>query len=247
MPLNLRLGSRRLHAGWPWLLLTLSGVVLFHSLGVWQWHRAAEKRLLQQAFVRGGAQVEPLGSSPVAALPRYTQIRVEGRYDPLHQFLLDNISRDGRAGYEVLTPLHLADQRTLLVNRGWVPLVGGARNLLPDVALRADADVELIGRLDDLPVAGLQTGHAAPQADAGWPMLTSFPTAAELGAALQRTVEPRQLLLAADAPDGFRRDWQPASSGFPPERHEAYAIQWWTLGALAVVLFFTLNLRRTDR
>jgi len=244
LPLNLRPGLRRLQAGWPWLLLALAGVALFHSLGLWQWHRADEKRALQEAFARGSAEVQPLGSRSSAELPRYTQLQVSGRYDLQHQFLLDNIIRDGHAGYEVLTPLRLPDQRTLLVNRGWVPLAGGGRSALPDISLQAGGDVTITGRLDDLPVSGLREGHAPPLTDAHWPKLTSFPATAELAAALQRPVEPRQLLLAADAPDGYHRDWQPASAGFPPERHVAYAIQWWTLGGLVIVLFLVLNLKK---
>lgn len=243
MPLSLRLGSRRLHAAWYWLLLVMAGAALFYSLGLWQWHRAGEKRALQQAFNQGATGVQWLGQNSSATLPRYARVRVSGRYDTQHQFLLDNVIRNGRAGYEVLTPLRLADQRTLLVNRGWLPLVGGARSVLPDIALQA-SDVTIEGLLDELPVSGLREGRAAPSTDANWPKLTSFPTAAELGTALGTPLEPRQLLLSANAADGYRRDWQPASIGFGPERHIAYAVQWWSLGVLAVVLFFALNLKR---
>ncbi len=48
-----------------------------------------------------------------------------------HQFLLDNMTHAGRAGYEVLTPLLLDDGRVLLVNRGWLPLPDGRRDELP--------------------------------------------------------------------------------------------------------------------
>ncbi len=243
MPLSLRLGSRRLHAAWYWLLLAVAGAALFYWLGLWQWHRAEQKRELQQAFSRGSDAVQWLGQSDSAALPRYARVRVSGRYDPQHQFLLDNIIRDGRAGYQVLTPLRRPDQPTLLVNRGWLPLTDGGRSVLPDVSLQA-GDVTIEGLLDKLPVSGLREGRAAPSTDATWPKLTSFPTADELGTALGLPVEPRQLLLAASAPDGYRRDWQPASAGFGPERHIAYAVQWWSLGALVVVLFFALNLQR---
>ena len=62
------------------------------------------------------------------------RISVAGRWDAARQFLLDNRTRDGRAGYEVLTPLQLDDGRWLIVNRGWVSF-SGYRERLPDIAI----------------------------------------------------------------------------------------------------------------
>jgi cytochrome oxidase assembly protein ShyY1 len=80
----------------------------------------------------------------------------------------------------------------------------------------------------------------------GWPRVTSFPQTADLSAALGRPLEPRQLLLEADQPGGYLRNWQPASASFPPERHQAYAVQWWSLAALAAGLFLYTNLTRRN-
>jgi surfeit locus 1 family protein len=226
-------------------LLTLTALVIAIQLGRWQWHRADEKRALLASFAAGSMPPGPLAGRPVASLARYARVTADGQYLD-QQFLLDNISRDGRAGYEVLTPLLLSDGRTLLVNRGWITQPGGDRQKLPEVTLVPGANPGRVsGRLDDLPVAGLALGHAPPAEGPDWPKLTSFPTSGELAAALKRQVEPRQLLLDADQPFGFRRDWQPANAGFSPERHLAYAVQWWGLGALATTLYLILNLRRS--
>jgi surfeit locus 1 family protein len=205
-------------------------------------------RAIAAAFTAGNGPAAPLGAASTAALPRYARVTVPGVYDAGHQFLLDNMIHHGTAGYEVLTPLRLADGRLLLVNRGWLPLPQGRRDRMPDVALArapaADAAVTVEGRLDTLPVAGLASGVVPPGADAHWPKRTSFPTSRQLGAALNSRIEPQQLLLAADQPQGYARDWQPASAGFGPERHLSYAIQWWGLGALSLFLFFFLNTKR---
>ncbi len=227
--------------------LALAGVLLFAQLGRWQWHRAAEKRALAAAFVAGSENfTTALGSRPTAALARYTQVRVRGRYDDAHQFLLDNMSHEGHTGYQVLTPLRLGDGRVLLVNRGWLPLPGGRRDTLPDISLPDLGTVDIGGRLDELPVNGLAMGRAAPVQDAAWPKRTSFPTAAQLGAALGQEVEPRQLLLGAGEPQGFARAWQSGGGGFGPERHVAYAFQWWGLGALVLFLYFFMNIEPRD-
>ncbi|MFO1400363.1 MAG: SURF1 family protein [Steroidobacteraceae bacterium] len=244
MALRVPLGQRELRGPWWALLLTLAGVALFGALGHWQWRRAEEKRALVAAFASGGGTAEALGARGTVALPRYREIGVRGRYDATHQFLLDNSSRGPAPGYEVLTPFELEDGRWLLVNRGWLPLVAGARARLPDIAFAAGDLRSLRGRLDELPVAGIAAGRQPPAPGGAWPRLTSFPRSAELAAALGHALEPRQLLLAADVPDGYRREWQGAGSGFGPERHIAYAVQWWGLALLALVLYLFMNLRK---
>jgi surfeit locus 1 family protein len=227
-------------------VLAAGAMVGFAQLGLWQWHRADQKRAQQSAFVAGMAALPvALEQQSLASLPRYAHVALRGRYDTAHQFLLDNISRDGRAGYEALTPLQLLDGRVLLVNRGWLPLPEGSRARLPDIALGENAAAEraLSARVDELPVSGLASGRAPPPNDGPWPRLTSFPLANELANALRQPVELRQLLLDADQPDGYRRDWQAASAGFGPERHMAYAIQWWSLGALVLVIYVYMNVR----
>jgi surfeit locus 1 family protein len=245
LPLHLQLGSREFRASGLMTLLAIAGIAVFILLGRWQWHRADQKRAALASFETGAtSQIQALGDRPLASIARYSRITVSGRYQGEHQFLLDNIGRDGRAGYEVLTPLTLADGRTLLVNRGWIALRDGGRERLPDIMLPAAGELSVTGRVDELPVAGLSLGHAAPTIGPDWPKLTSFPTSAELGAALGRSVEPRQLLLDAGLPAGYRRDWQPANVGFGPERHVAYAVQWWSLAMLVAVLYVVINLRR---
>jgi surfeit locus 1 family protein len=242
--LHVTLGNRTLRASWGMTLLALAGAALFLQLGRWQWHRAAEKRALATAFASGSLHSEPLGARSTSAMPRYARVSVRGTYDSAHQFLLDNIIHDGQAGYEALTPLKLADGRILLVNRGWLPLPQGRRDTLPDLTLAAGETIEVSGRLDALPVAALASGTVPPTSEGSWPKRSSFPSSAQLGAALQASVEAQQLLLDADQPAGYLRDWQPASAGFGPERHQAYAIQWWGLGALCLFLYFFLNVKR---
>jgi surfeit locus 1 family protein len=222
-------------------LLTLAALLLFISLGRWQWHRAQHKQALAADFGAGGQSVSDLGARATSDLARYMQLRLQGSYDGAHQFVLDNMSHDGRPGYEVLTPLHLTDGRIVIVNRGWVPLTA-SRSQLPQVALDSSAPQTPVGRLDDLPVAGIALGHVPPAAGAQWPKLTSFPTMADLSAALGQPLQSRQLLLNADQPLGYLRDWHP--SGIGPERHLSYAIQWWAFGALALGLYGYMNWRR---
>jgi surfeit locus 1 family protein len=168
LPLTFEIGRFRWSATWPMTLLTLAALLLFVRLGLWQWHRAQHKQELAADFGAGGQSVVDLGARAVSELPRYAQLRLQGSYDGEHQFLLDNMSHDGRPGYEVLTPLRLTDGRTVVVNRGWLPLTA-SRSQLPQVALDSPGPQAPVGRLDDLPVAGIALGHVPPAAAAPWP------------------------------------------------------------------------------
>ena len=224
------------------LVVTLAACALFATLGVWQWHRGVYRQAVWERFQHDTSAPQAVAGAALAALPRFTRVRVRGSFDAEHQILLDNRSRDGRPGYEVLTPLSLEDGRTtLLVNRGWVAF-SGYRDRLPDVTVVTEPVVTLDGRLDQLPTAGLAAGRAAPAAEGPWPRVTSFPTPAELSAVLGRAVADQQLLLDPLSGPGFERRWQPP--GVEPTRNFSYAIQWWSFGAIALGLFVFLNLKR---
>lgn len=223
--------------------LTLVLLLLFIGLGRWQWGRGDYKAELREQFVAGQGPATPLDARSTMDLPRFARVSVQGRWDGQRQFLLDNRTRDGRAGYEVLTPLQLPDGRWLLVNRGWLPF-GGFRDQLPDVDLSAAAAtaqrVTVVGRVDELPSAGLESGRAAPPQTGGWPRVTTYPTMQQLGAVLGApAIEARQLLLDADAAEGYQRDWQPP--GMVPEKHWSYAIQWWSFAVVLLLLYLSLN------
>ena len=226
----------------PWLLALLAAVaiVAFVALGRWQWHRGVERAVQWQAFASAGEAL-PAGSRDLTTLPRFQRVTLTGRYDPVHQFVLDNRSRDGRPGYEVLTPLVLTDGRAVLVNRGWLPF-SGYRDRLPQIGFDAAASVTVLGRLDNLPAAGLESGRSGPRPGSVWPKLVSFPTPEELAGALGRKLERRIVLLDAGAPHGYAREWRPP--GVEPGRHYSYAAQWWSFAALTALLWIVLALRR---
>jgi len=245
MPLRLPLGNRQLSIAWPWLLVTLCVCALFVSLGRWQWHRG-EQRQQQRQQVQAALEAAPVSLVDAATLarqPRNARVRVTGKLDGVRQVLLDNISRDGKPGYEVLTPLRLADGGLLLVNRGWLPF-DGYRNHIPDLNLPPDPGTEFAGRLDVLPVPGVQRTPSAAElaAPAQWPPVVSFPTAAQLSGWLREPVSDQVLLLDADSGPGWQRQW--SLPGIAPERHYSYAIQWWSFAALAVGLLLGLNIRK---
>jgi surfeit locus 1 family protein len=234
-------GSRTFATSWLMTVLTAAACITFVYLGRWQWHRGDLRDAEAVEFAQGSEAPVPLGNRSPSAVERFQRVRVRGRYDAAHQFLLDNRSLDGRPGYEVLTPLDRPEGATLLVDRGWVPFTG-YRDKLPDISFTPAPLDEVVGRVDELPSAGLQSGRAAPDAKAPWPKVTTYPSAAELVEALGRPAEARILLLDARAANGYVREWQPP--GLPSIRHWSYAVQWWAFAVLAAALWLIMGFRQ---
>jgi len=231
---------RRFRPGLPATLFTTFFLPLLLVLGTWQLNRAEEKQALFDDFAAGGAAVALDASSPgLDGLRRYAPVQADGSYLGARQFLLDNMVEDGQAGYRVLTPLSLAEGVAVLVDRGWVP-----RDFSSDVAPLIDVGAEprtVSGKLDRLPRPGIQLETTlAP----GWPKVVQFPSRDELEKALGLDLVPGLVLLDADQPDGFRRNWRP--SDFGPERHIGYAVQWFALAITLVVLFLAWSFRKSD-
>lgn len=225
---------RQFTAGlWP-TVFTVVGVVILASLGTWQTHRGFEKQALFAAFARGDSPAAPYGAA--GGQDRYTHVRVEGRYVPARQLLLDNMTHDGRIGYRVLTPLRTT-LGIVLVDRGWIP-APPRRDQWPDLAV-SDALRTVTGRIDQLPRAGI---NLAASDGAGWPRRLSYPDLATVRRVYGEAVDPAIILLDASANDGYLRDWKPG--GLPPERHFGYAVQWYGLALALAVIYVVINLKR---
>ena len=180
------------------------------ALGNWQSRRADEKRA---------------AAHPVA---------LEGEFAAQHTVFLENKTRRGRHGFEVITPLHLrGSDAHVLINRGW--LEGGqTRDALPEVPTPA-GNVHIEGlALERLPrLLKLESGSGKVRQTID---IESY--AAETGLKL----EPRIIEQHSALPDGLARDWPPREPG--AEKSEAYALQWYSLAALAVVLFLVLSFKK---
>lgn len=221
-------------------------LALFVSLGAWQLRRAAEKAPLFEQFGTGedlAAITTPIDSRAVEE-NRYRRLELRGRYDSSRQLLLDNMIHQGQAGYQVLTPfLPLRAERWLLVNRGWVR-ADPDRGVLPQIAV-SEAVRMIQGRIDTLPRPGLKLAMAVPHEAGSWPQVVLFPTFDELEVRLGEPLFRYQLWLDSEYPDGFVRAWEPRTMA--PEQHVGYAIQWFGLAGVVVVMAVVLGVGSVRR
>jgi cytochrome oxidase assembly protein ShyY1 len=125
-------------------LLVVAGIVLMVNLGFWQLRRLDQRRDFNaRVEARSELPPEPLDDVLASGPPdeiEWRNVTVTGRYLGDEQFLVVNRSQGGRAGENVATPLDLGDGRTLIVNRGFVPLS-------VDVPPAPDGGVDVVGRI----------------------------------------------------------------------------------------------------
>jgi surfeit locus 1 family protein len=231
---------------WP-SLATLVLLPVLIGLGHWQLERAAWKQGLVDAHAaRIGEPAQALrsvlASSAASADLEYRQVTAQGVYDLDHQLLLDNQIYQGRAGYQVLTPLRLDGVESgddwVLVNRGWVPL-GESRSQLPAVTGPAE-------RITLRAVIKLPPGKAfGPEAveSSGWPQVIQQLEIGPIGKQIGHPLLPMVLLLDKEDPGGFVRDWKPVY-GITPDKHRAYAAQWFTLALVLLIIYIGVNTHR---
>lgn len=186
------------------------------ALGTWQAGRAEDKR---------------------AAEARAERVSVRGEFLAARTVLLDNKIRGGRPGYEVVTPLKLADEPMhVLVNRGWIA-AGPTRELLPQIRT-PEGEISLAGVVREHLPRVLSAGPPAPGKVRQNLSVDAF--AAETGLALR----PYVIEQHSFADDGLLREWPRPGPG--AEKNEMYALQWYSLAGLAVVLLVVLSIRKRE-
>jgi surfeit locus 1 family protein len=216
------------------------------ALANWQYDRAQQKQQLLAAIEKNSAAESIyIDDLAIIAMPksRYKKIQLTGKYDQQHQFLLDNQIHEGKAGYFVITPLILENsQQIVLVNRGWLP-ANPDRTVLPSVAIHSEV-TKVAGRINQFPSLGIKL-PGSELTSATWPSVIQVIDAEIISKKLAHPVQPFQVELDGDQPDGYKRDWQTAKDMLP-EQHIAYAIQWLAL-AVTLTLLFIWNSFKTPR
>lgn len=226
------------------LVFTAVFLPLMLFLGFWQLSRAEEKRqILQAREQRINAPAVALGSLPPDAERQFANVQAQGRIDNERTFLEDNQVRRGRPGYEVLTPM-LVDvngaSQWLLLNRGWVA-AGIDRGKLPEIPpmqsqiatgyLHTRAKQKLV--LKDV-----------PWPEDSWPLIIQKIELEKIERKLGLPVYPYVLRVtdpgAPNSPEQlFDKHW--ILVNVQPEKHIGYAVQWFTMAIVLLVLTLFAN------
>lgn len=224
----------------PGLLPTLVVLVLLAlllALGGWQLQRADEKSaLLASQEARRQAPAQPIGELERSADPAFQRVLLRGYFDGEHSLLLDNRTRDGRVGVELLQPFY--DQPSglwLLLNRGWLPWPDRRTPVsfsTPTGALQLQAWI-YVAPGESFQLQADQPGNA-------WPQLLTRVDAGALWRQLGRAGWPYELRLLP-GPAAYQADWAVVAMG--PEKHLGYAVQWFALAVALACLFIYFGIR----
>lgn len=242
--MKIRIFKRTMRLSLLGLAIYLLLMVLLCNLGFWQLERSEQKRQLierqKAAMAEPSLELNRQLDIDAQAL-RYRPVRVVGRYDGEHQFLVDNQVMDGKNGYFVMTPFLLEGQnKAVLVNRGWVP-AGRDRRELPDVRLSMQPGV-VNGRINQFPAVGIKLKGAEIPGDT-WPSVVQVIDPKVLSEKLGHGLWDFQVELDVHAAEGYQRDWK-IHIPIPPEKHVAYAVQWFGLALTLSVLFIWISVRK---
>ena len=232
---------------WLALALTVIGMLVFMRLGIWQLDRADEAQRILAAFAAAPNAAYEDFSRVRTAPPdaRYPHVRVRGHFVADRGYLRDEQVHDGKLGVEAYAAFAVdGDGALLLVDRGWIAWSRG-RSSQPALPTLSVGDIELSGVYAPFPGSGLRVGGDALSAQSTWPKLTLAVDAQEIAADLNAPLLPRVLLLDADAASGFVREWTP--NLMPPQRHQAYAFQWFAFALAALVIFVLLHFPKVKK
>jgi surfeit locus 1 family protein len=228
-------------AFWP-TVFTVPAVLLMLGLGVWQIQRLHWKEgLIAERTERTSAPAIALpGADADVGSLEYRHVTASGEFVHGKEIFLGARSMNGNPGYHVVTPLRTADGRTILVDRGWIPLDRKTPDKRAAGNVTGPITVDGVLRLE-----GTQTWFVPDnRPDLNFFFWVDLPTMAKL-AGLPNT-ETRYFVEAGKAPN---------PGGFPiggqtrinlPNDHLQYAITWFSL-AIALSVIYVLYHRQQDK
>jgi cytochrome oxidase assembly protein ShyY1 len=217
------------------LALLLAAVMV--SLGDWQLHRYQARAAINARIDAGssgpagpitgvlaapGGTARRVGPAPSAAA-EWTRVRLTGRYDFSHETLARGRTVEGSVGFEVLTPLVLADGSAVIVDRGWLAPPPGGALVKPDVPATPAGEVTVVGPIRrpesgaDKPVGGTVRRIS--------PMTLSLPYPVYGGYVMLDEQTPKADERFTPVPPDHQNAWQNAG----------YVVQWWAFALLTIV------------
>ncbi len=206
-----------------WLALTAALSATMIMLGRWQWSRYEARHEINARIASQASPVEFASS-----LPEWTRVTLTGQYDPTLELLVRNRTVNNKVGYEVLTPLQLADGSAVLIDRGWIAFHESGPTTLPDIPAAPTGTVTITGRL-----RATESGPRLELRDGRWQARRIGVT--EMAGKVPYELAPRYVMADDESTDltpipaNNENDWL----------NLGYAFQWWIFaGGVFIALFW---------
>jgi surfeit locus 1 family protein len=223
----------------------LLGFATLIALGYWQLERLEWKRALIE-------RIESQRAATPAELPssiddpeawEFRRVLLQGRFLHDHETFLVGRSHQGVTGLHVMTPMLLKDGRSILVDRGWIPIDKRDPETRPKSL--PEGEIDLVALLALGGWKGRQ--FLRPQNDVEkdnwfWPDLPAM--AAQAG--LERPVTAL-FGYALKSPDGAALPIPDAPATALRNDHLQYAITWFALAVGLAIIYFFASFEREPR
>jgi len=202
------------------LIFGITGAAILLALGNWQLQRLAWKEdILARMELRIDETPVPLPDHPDPAGDDYLAVTAKGTILPGELFVLTSM-RDAGAGFRVIVPFLMEDGRRVMIDRGFLP----------------EAQRDEVRTLGPVTVTG----------NLRWPRETdSFTPAPDEGAnmwfardvpLMARALGTEPVLIVASSPTGPGIEPMPVDTAAIPNDHLQYAITWFSLAAIWVLM-----------
>jgi cytochrome oxidase assembly protein ShyY1 len=215
------------------LMLALAAVMV--GLGLWQLDRYHERSAINNRIDASAAgqatpvtSVLPTGGQPPPASAAWTRVTATGRYDVHNQVLVRGRTVNDQVGFEILTPLLLADGSAVLVDRGWVPPANAGALAMPDVPPAPTGQVTVAGRLH------LTESRPSPvDRREGW-IETRRVSVPRIAGELPYRVYGAYVLLDTQQPAADKRLVPVSVEHENAWMNAGYVVQWWMFAGLTL-------------
>ncbi|MCO4798494.1 MAG: SURF1 family protein [Colwelliaceae bacterium] len=217
-------------------LLVFSGLI---KLGLWQTARALEK---EQRIAR----INQYQSQNALSLPEIISLQksnenindlpvmLAGSFDNEKLFLIDNQTHKGRLGYRVLQIFQI-NEIAVLINLGWVEGFIDRSKLPEIIAITGQHEIKGNIRIVEKGIVLNEEEFVNPQ----WPLRVQTIEIDKFSALIEQKLLPFVVYLDTKESLGFEKNWRPIV--MPPEKHRAYAFQWFSLATAWLVLMISAS------
>lgn len=214
-------------------LITLVSIALLFlvliKLGFWQLDRSEQKRVLVAKWNDISTPYD--AKLQYDELNSYKKVFITGYLDKKRYFLLDNRTRKGVAGYEVIGLLDGDNSQKVLINLGWTA-APRSRQQLPIIELPTEKIV-VSGWLNKKSKALVLKEDQWLE---GWPKRIQKIDVEKAMLALNIDKIERRVFHTETTIRGLKSGYQPVN--MTAEKHLGYAIQWFSMAVALLLLLF---------
>ncbi len=229
--------KHRFTPAWQMTVLTVAALLFFGRLGFWQLERAHQKEEMLTAQAKLSQKAPQIWQSGDPLPTQYQPIHLNGHYLNQH-FLFDNQHYQHQLGYNVLTPFLLENKSIILIDRGWVA-ANPNRQILPEIS--TPTNLNLDGRVYYPSEKNWVLGQVLEKKGTKLTIVERIDTKL-VGQFLHKSVYPFIIRLNKESGQDYVREWSIVAMS--PERHYGYAVQWFAIALVILIIFLALNLKK---